>query len=229
MGAAAVAADDVERAAGKVGDAAAGRHGGLDRPARQRDRAGRRDAPANLPVGDVHGDEARARRQHGVGAVRREIAVARGPERAHAAARADRVGDAAPEREDDAARQLHGCERGAITARRVVAQMRRDRDGTGRREGGQQRPDDPRHAHAPPAGGRALREGREHEPPAALAGLDLAGGLEPQQARAQELLVGVHASTVPASSSRARRSRELTVPRGRSSMSAISPGVCSSR
>ena len=41
-------------------------------------------APAHLPVGDVHRDEAGAGREHRVRAVRGEVAVARGPERAHA-------------------------------------------------------------------------------------------------------------------------------------------------
>ena len=116
-GAAAVSADDVERAAGEVGDAAARRHGALERPARQRDRPGRGHAPAHLAVGDVDREEARARGDDGVRAVRREIAVGGLAERAHAAARVDGVGDAAPEREDDAVRRA----RRARTARAIRA------------------------------------------------------------------------------------------------------------
>ena len=159
--AATVAADDVERAAGEIGDAAAGRHRALDRPARQRDGAGapgtrQRTWPsATCTATRPEPDASTAFVPCG------EIAVARGAERAHAPAGVDRVGDAAPECEHDAVFELDRRERRAIAARRVVAQVRRDRDRTGRREGGQQRPDDPRESRAAAgARGRARRRPR---------------------------------------------------------------------
>ena len=66
-----------------------------------------------------------------------------------------------------------------------------------------------------PCGERVANDGRR-----ALAGVVLAGDLD-------VLELALHSSSASASSP--RRSREFTVPRGRSSVSAISPGVKSSR
>ena len=105
---AAVPADDVERTAREIGHAAAGRHAALDRPARQRDRPRRAErASAAWPSATWTATSPAAGGEHGVRAVRREIAVARRAERADAAARIEGVGDAAPEREHDSRVHLH--------------------------------------------------------------------------------------------------------------------------
>ncbi len=166
-------------------------------------------------------------------AVRREVAVARGPERADAPARVDGRSDAAPERQHDAVLELRAEGRARRARRAAVAQVARHGDRAA-----------PRASAAPPARasrGAAARKRRLADggalgeaPPARAA----ARARPPRPRPAPRSSRGAPSAAArraftrppsPASSSSARRSRELTVPRGRSSISAISPGVCSSR
>ena len=190
--AAAVTADGVERPAREIRHPAAGRHGALERPAREGDGAGCGHPPAHLTVGDAHRDERGARGEHGIARVRREVAIAGGAQGAYPAVRVDGRGDPAPEHEHHAVLHLH-AERRALLARRASGvQIAGDRDGSCGEQRRQHRPDDPRKPGAPPPHGGALGEGREHEAAPALAGLDLARCLEALEAGLQRVLAGVH-------------------------------------
>ncbi len=94
-----------------------------------------------------------------------------------------------------------------------------------------ERDDDHRAAQPParPAHRDALGVRAPHDPPGPLARRGILAGRQPRQ-RVAQLALGHAAgpSSASPSASSPRRRRELTVPRGRSSAAAISPGVSSS-
>ena len=124
-----------------------------------------------------------------------------------------------------------GCGAATTSRTEVLERPRRAAVALGERERGEQGRDG--HGDEPRA--RDVRRGGacgvcgEHGPPRALARGYRVGRLRLAQ-RALELLDlvaghGRSSARAIASASSARRSRELTVPRGRSSIAAISPGV----
>ena len=222
----AVPGHDAERVTRPIGDAEAG----AGRPPRVRDRLRSRHGPARVAVGLERDDATPACRDDEARAGR-ERRVLVGAEQALGAIRPHEPRPALGDDEELTGRGQPD-ERGLrlLRAGHAVANPvadcpagRRECGGNERGDHGEcdQRPEPARAAHRLPLGVRGLHDG-----PGAALSLELVGDRSGQQRRAD--VAGGHSgsstSTTPWSASRPRRSREFTVPRGSSSMRAISPG-----
>ncbi len=227
----AVAVDDPERPAGSVRDAEAAR-----RPA-WRDDAGRAGERPADNARRRRGDEARAagerdveplRRPRGVGVGTQPSLGAVGPDDPHAAARHDKepaLGRKRGERGPGVLAPLHPLEpdRLAHPPRHGLAgrAQRGSHDRAEERQGEKRAPrPGTRHMNV------LLVVGGADDCPRPPLGVELAGRRRPLEQLRQTLVP--HASSRgsrSASSSRPRRRREFTVPRGTSRSRAISPGV----
>ena len=230
----AVAVDDPERAAGAVGDVEAL----LRRPPRQADALGTVQLPADAARIGVDRGERAAARGRDVEPARRPrrvlpgaepLALAAALDDPHAAVLADEQppGRGQFEAADGGGGRRRLLDHGAhpvadLVRQAAVALGHADRDG-GRKRGDPHQPDG---ARAPPR--RGLRVRGDDGLPRALARRHLLRQRRLAQGALECLdLVPGHrsSSSASASASSARRSLELTVPRGRSSIAAISPGV----
>ena len=213
---------------GQVGDPDPG-----GRPANVGDRRVRRERPAHGPVrldcaehvARDGGNEEAARRPGRLRVPAEQTAGAVGLDHPGPLRRADQ--------QSPAARDLGQGRLRVVDAdrERFVDPVAHLRPGRGEEQGGEQCRGRKRERQARPsrplgAVRLALLEGRLRQAPAAALRLLGAGDRRLPQQRSQAILV--HRSASPSRSpsrSRARRSRELTVPRGSSSMRPISPGL----